>query len=215
MEEPNSCPNCNEKIKEGWITNSLFSKNETEFINFMMGKSAGGYCNKCGKELKKESQIKLKSRIDKLEQYLKKNIKNIPILTTHTPFGWEYESYGIVTGQSVTGTGFVSEFKSDFSDFFGGQSGSFNKKLSSGEVLCFRQLRAKALKKNANAIIATDIDYGEAGASKGMLMVCAAGTAVNVKNTDVFGSKKNIIEEIQSASKELESVARFRDFLSY
>lgn len=215
MEEPNSCPNCNEKIKDGWISNSLLEKNETEFINFMLAKSSEGYCNKCGKELKKEAQIKLKSRVDKLEQYLKKNIKEIPILTTHTPFGWEYEACGIVTGQSVTGTGFVSEFTSDFTDFFGGQSGSFNKKLSSGEVLCFRQLRAKALKKNANAIIATDIDYGEAGASKGMLMVCAAGTAVNVTNTDVFGSKKKTIEEIQKASKELEEIAKYRDHLSY
>ena len=48
------------------------------------------------------------------------------------------------------------------------------------------QLRAKAMKMKANAVIAVDIDYADVGSGKGMLMVCATGTAVRVNNPEVF-----------------------------
>jgi uncharacterized protein YbjQ (UPF0145 family) len=215
MTEHTNCPNCNEPLKSGWMSNSLLDKIETKLINRMLEKAADAYCDKCGKELRKEAITKYRNLIDQLEQYLKKNIKHIPILTTHLPYGWEYESCSIVTGQSVTGTGAISEFKSDFSDFFGGQSGSFNKKLAAGEARCFSQLRAKALKVDANAIIATDIDYGEAGASKGMLMVCAAGTAVRVINKEVFGANMEIIEKLHETKKELEELSNYKSIITF
>lgn len=205
------CPNCNTELKSGWGSNSLIEKAETEFINEMLSNSADAYCGKCSSDAFGEANIIYHSKLKELNTYLRKYIKFIPIVTTHTPHGWEYKSGGIVTGQSVTGTGLISEFTSDFTDFFGGQSGSFNKKLAKGENMCFDQLRAKALKQNANAIIATDIDYGEAGAAKGMLMVCAAGTAVKVTNLDVFGSKKEIIEKLANLTEELEYLHKFKE----
>ena len=141
-----------------------------------------------------------------LKQKLNKIINHLPVLTTHTPYGWEYTSIGLVSGQTVTGTGLVSEVLSDFTDFFGAKSGSFTEKLEKSEEFVLNQLRAKAITLGANAIIATDIDYGEAGGAKGMLMVCAAGTAIKLKNIEILEDKKDIVEKITSLRNELNSI---------
>ena len=214
MSNNDQCPNCSADLKSGWGSNSLISQKSIDFINLILNKNEKGYCEKCSNNLIKESKKAMKERVETLKDYLEKNMKYIPILTTHTPFGWEYIAGSIVTGQSVTGTGVVSEFTSDITDFFGSQSGAFNKKLANGELMCFKQMRAKALKQNANAIIATDIDYGEAGAAKGMLMVCAAGTAIQVTNTEVFNeSKRNVLNKLLETSNNLEKLLIYKDFL--
>lgn len=99
---------------------------------------------------------------------------SVPLVSTH-----EVEEYlGLVTGQSVIGTGVVSEFFSDFTDFFGGNSGSFEGKIATGETAALRMMKSKAIKLGADAVIGIDIDYGELGGGKGMIMVVATGTAV-------------------------------------
>ena len=128
------------------------------------------------------------------------------MLTTHNPYGWEYQSIGLVSGQTVTGTGFISELFSDVTDFFGMKSGSFAGKLKKSEEFVLNQLRAKAVLLGANAIIATDIDYNEAGGAKGMLMICAAGTAVKLKNIEILEDKQDIINEITAIANELYSI---------
>ena len=57
--------------------------------------------------------------------------------------------------------------------------------------MCFAQLRKQALDLGGNAVIATDIDYSEIGAAKGMLMVCMAGTSIRLKNIDILGNEKS------------------------
>lgn len=209
MNEPKNCPNCNAELKSGWTSNFLIAESLTSFINFVLDKKSTDYCDKCSKDLLPEAKRVFDSERQEHLQALELKIKNIPIVSTHTPYGWEYDTISIVTGQSVTGTGVISEFKSDFSDFFGRQSGSFNKKLAGGEQRCFDQLRAKTLRLGGNAIIATDIDYGEAGEGKGMLMVCAAGTAVNIKNIAVLGEKAEIIESLAKSHKRLLELEKY------
>ena len=210
MNEQTTCPHCQKEIKDGTFKSiRIVDGIEAEFVREMLSEKSPVFCTSCYKDLFIDAKYKYDEIVDKLSQYIKKNIRYIPIVTTHTPHGWEYKTGSIVTGQSVTGTGVVSEFKSDISDFLGGQSGSFNKKLANGEKRCFNQLRAKALKQNANAIIATDIDYGDVGTAKGMLMVCAAGTAVRVTNLEIFGEKREIIEELAEKSKELERLNKY------
>jgi len=211
MEKQTNCPNCNAVLKAGWASNSLVNSNQTSFINSVLKKESPAYCDKCAPKLYEDAEHIWERERNQQIQNLERNIDAIPIISTHTPYGWEYETISIVTGQSVTGTGVISEFTSDFSDFFGGQSGSFNKKLSDGEQRCFQQLRAKALRLGSNAIIATDIDYGEAGAGKGMLMVCAAGTAVKLKNTAVLGEKAEAIENLLKSQERLEELDRYRN----
>ncbi|OFX56284.1 MAG: hypothetical protein A2066_12845 [Bacteroidetes bacterium GWB2_41_8] len=205
MSEQSTCPGCHESIKGGWSSksNKLLTDKETKFINFVLKQDQPGYCDKCGTVILYKAKADIENERSGIVRYLEQNISRVRILTTHVPHNWEYEALSIVTGQSVTGTGFMSEFKSGFTDFFGGQSGSFNKKLANGENLCFAQLRVKAINLGANAIIGTDVDYGDVGEGKGMLMVCAAGTAVKVSNLEVLGDDAEIVSTLPQMSKRL------------
>ena len=116
----------------------------------------------------------------------------------------------MVTGQSTTGTGVVSEFTSSFTDLFGAQSGRYNKKLKAGEEMCFAQLRKQAIDIGGNAVIATDIDYSEVGGDKGMLMVCMAGTAIKLRNLSVLGKERELkIGELNKFNDRLKILLSF------
>lgn len=198
-----NCPNCGAQLKKGLTKKiELFSESKINFINKFVEDKKETYCSKCGREPYKNVSIELNREVNELKRFLNKKMQYIPVVSTHTPHKWEYIIKGIVTGQTVTGTGAVSEFKSGFTDFFGGQSGSFNKKIADGEKSALLQLRAKALKMNANAVIAVDLDYGDVGTGKGMLMVCATGTAVSVTNQEVF--EKNTYEHLKELDEKYE-----------
>jgi len=204
--EPTKCPNCGAEIRDTVLrANPKSSQNEINAANELLKMNKEAYCSKCFPELKSQiHQLKKESNA-----FVNAKIHFVPVITTHSPFGWDYSPIGIVTGQSVTGTGVISEFTSGFSDFFGQQSGSFIRKIASGEEICLAQLRIKALNSGGQAVIATDIDYGELGSVKGMIMVCAAGTAVKLNNLDVLGSSKNIVAELSNKISILNSISKY------
>lgn len=94
--------------------------------------------------------------------------------------GWSYEPIGIVTAQTVTGTGIFSDVASAFTDLFGTQSGTYNTKLREGENFCKASLQSQAIELGGNAVLAVDVDYAEVGGQRAMLMVCMTGTAIKV-----------------------------------
>lgn len=191
MKEIETCPNCRTELKGGLISSvSLLSANKIAIINECHESTAEGYCTKCGKELYRTYQYQLSNEKNKLSTQLQSLISFIPVISAHTPLNWDYEILEMVTGQSTTGTGVISEFTSSFTDLFGAQSGRHNQKLKAGENMCFAQLRKQTLDIGGNAVIATDIDYSEIGAEKGMLMVCMAGTAIKLKNIEALGKEK-------------------------
>src|SRR5690606_18073590 len=96
---------------------------------------------------------------------------------------------------------------SSITDFFGAQSGAYNRKILHGEELCQVQLRLKCLEAGGNAIVGADIDYDEVGGKEGMLMVCMTGTAVRLKNLDVLNGKKS------ARLSELEHVIKKKSYL--
>lgn len=189
--ELSDCANCSTKFKGGLLSSvSPLSENKVRIINEYHDNKASGYCNKCGSELYSRYKFQVISERDSLSHKMTKLIDTVPVISTHSPLNWDYDILSMVTGQSTTGTGVISEFTSSFSDLFGVQSGRFNKKLKGGEEICFAQLRKQALDLGGNAIIATDIDYSEVGGDKGMLMVCMGGTAIKLKNTAVLGQER-------------------------
>lgn len=200
MNENKACPNCKTELKSGLISSvTLLSANKVAIINECHDKKADGYCNKCGKELHSSYKSQLSTEKNKLSSQIQSLISNIPVVSTHSPLNWDYEILEMVTGQSTTGTGVLTEFTSSFTDLFGTQSGRHNQKLKAGENMCFAQLRKQALDLGGNAVIATDIDYSEIGAAKGMLMVCMAGTAIKFKNIEILGNEKSVkIEKLIS-----------------
>ena len=202
------CPNCGSQLKSSILGgNYLLADAKVKAINFYHEPKSASYCGKCGNALYEKYHPMLRSEEAKLSKELGGIIAHMPIVTTHTPFGWEFDVLGIVTGQSVAGTGITSELSSAFNDFLGTQSGTLAGKLSGGEVICMNLLRKKALDMGGNAIIAADIDYAELGAIKGMIMVCMAGTAVRIRNIDVLGKKKvEVISKMTSLNDRLMQV---------
>ena len=199
------CPNCTVQIKTGILSNNrLLTKRENNIIQIYRQNDIGGYCQKCGNDLLNESSSKIKTEIEHSRKLLDKYIVRIPVVTTHSPHGWDYRTIGIVTGQSTMGTGVLTELTSSITDAFGVSSGRHNTKLKKGEDMCLAQLKTSAFEMGANAIIGTDIDYSEIGSGKGILMVCMAGTAVKLLNTEVLDKKvKAAVDDIPRIMEKL------------
>ncbi|WP_264542745.1 MULTISPECIES: heavy metal-binding domain-containing protein [Flavobacterium] len=186
-----NCPNCQVKMTGMFNNNFLLSKDKNNLINVFSGNPETQYCNKCGEDLYLETRLLITTEKNNLLKEIEKLIFKIPVISIQAPLNWDYEILDMITGQTTTGTGVISEFTSTFSDIFGVQSERFNKKLKNGEDLCFTQLRKKTIDIGGNAVIATDIDYSEIGGDKGMLMVCMGGTAVKLKNLEILGEERS------------------------
>lgn len=111
-------------------------------------------------------------------------IKSSMLLTT----GYNFECYniseyvGVISGESVLGTGFLSELSASSSDFFGVQSLSFSKKLKLAKDIATDQLKDECIKKGGNAIIGVDFDY--LTFRNNMIGVIANGTAVIIEKSE-------------------------------
>lgn len=103
------------------------------------------------------------------------------MVTTGFQFeGYEIVSYlGIVAGEVVLGTGFLSEFTSSFADFFGVQSGIFEEKLETARHAAMDKLIKKSAALGGNAVIGIDIDYNMF--SNNVIGVIANGTSVVIR----------------------------------
>lgn len=186
---PEKCPACGERIKAGlYGGNGLLETDKNQVINHYHTKLPQR-CNRCGDALYEDCRFKLRQEKDSLVQQIARYLPAIPIVSLQSPMNWEYTVLGLVTAQSVTGTGFYAEFVSSYTDLFGSQSKTYNKKIRDGEDLCQGMLRKKAFDLGGNAVLATDIDYAEVGGAKGMLMVCMTGTAVVLKNPEAINEK--------------------------
>lgn len=114
----------------------------------------------------------------KFYQY-KKNFKS----TT----GYNFEGYdiieykGIVSGEVVLGTGFLSEFSASFSDLLGTKSNAFADKMSNAKQAAFDNLIKNALVLGGNALIGVDFDY--ITFNNNILGVSVNGTSVVIKKS--------------------------------
>ena len=99
--------------------------------------------------------------------------------------GYDFEGYqivdykGIVSGDIVLGTGFISEFAASWSDAFGTTSNTFAGKMKTAKQKALKQLMANAMITGANAVLGIDFDYTMFG--NNMLGVSANGTAVVIR----------------------------------
>ncbi len=102
--------------------------------------------------------------------------------TTNTVEGRRIRQYlGLVTGETIMGANVISDFMASITDFVGGRSGTYESKFAEARETAIRELEEEAQRKGADAVVGIDIDYQVLGASNGMLMVTATGTAVKVE----------------------------------
>jgi uncharacterized protein YbjQ (UPF0145 family) len=206
-----TCPNDGAELKEGMFSsNRPYTAEAIEFINTFTNSKATGYCEKCGLSLLNKARYEAREQAQQLDATLHKNIHHIPLLSLQNPEGWRAKPLGLVTGQSVTGTGVFSEFASAWTDLFGAQSKAYNQKIAGGEKLCQTQLRLKCLEMGGNAVLWVDIDYAEVGGDKGMLIVCMTGTAMLLENTEITGgSSPEGLSIINETNKKRRDMHRF------
>ncbi|NDI34492.1 YbjQ family protein [Chengkuizengella sediminis] len=102
------------------------------------------------------------------------------VSTTNTLQNKEIESYlGIVVGETIMGANIVRDFLAGITDIVGGRSGTYENKLSEGREIALEEMKQKASRLGANAVIGVDLDFETL--RDGMMMVVASGTAVRVK----------------------------------
>ncbi len=121
-----------------------------------------------------------------IEQQEQEELKFNQKISQHTlTSGYNFEGYsikkynGVISGQVVMGTGFISEIKANFSDIFGVQSDAFANKLENTKHLAINKLISKSISLGGNAIIGIDFDY--ITFSNNMLGVSANGTSVIIE----------------------------------
>lgn len=82
----------------------------------------------------------------------------------------------------VAGTGFLSDMFADFSDVFGGRSGTYRHQLESLYAEAVEQLNSAAEMRGGNWILGFHADFDEiSGKNKQMFMLVAMGTAVRAR----------------------------------
>jgi uncharacterized protein YbjQ (UPF0145 family) len=102
--------------------------------------------------------------------------------TTNTVEGRRIRQYlGLVTGETIMGANVISDFMASITDFVGGRSGTYESKFAEARETAIQELEEEAQRKGADAVVGIDIDYQVLGASNGMLMGTATGTAVKIE----------------------------------
>ena len=102
--------------------------------------------------------------------------------TTHTVEGRHIRQYlGLVTGEAIMGANVLRDFMAGLTDLVGGRSGTYESKFAEARETALQEMEEEAQRKGADAVVGIDIDYQVLGASNGMLMVTATGTAVKIE----------------------------------
>ncbi len=103
------------------------------------------------------------------------------VSTTNTLETHEIKQYlGIVTGETIIGANLFKDIFAGIRDIVGGRSGSYEKVLREAKDIALKEMQDEAIRLGADAVIGVDLDYETVGASSGMLMVTASGTAVKL-----------------------------------
>ncbi len=99
--------------------------------------------------------------------------------TTHTLENQSITEYlGIVTGETIIGANIFKDIFAGIRDVVGGRSGSYERVLREAKDNALAEMAEQAQRMGANAVVGIDLDYETLGASGGMIMVTASGTAV-------------------------------------
>lgn len=110
------------------------------------------------------------------EEQIRKNFK---LSTSYNFEGYRISKYyGIASGNTVLGTGFLSEGRAVVSDAFGTEDAAFSDKLEQAKNSSINKMISNAIKQGGNALIGVSFDY--ITFSSNMIGVVANGTVVEI-----------------------------------
>lgn len=146
----------------------------------------GAECRYCAEQRKAggvesaEVNRRLKERQERIDRFSAEWEDSFLFSTTSHLSRYIIRDYlGVVSGACALGTGFLSEFKSGFSDLFGVASDSFSCKLEEAKDDAMEKAKKNALSLEANALIGVNIEYSMFAGN--MIAVVVSGTAVFVE----------------------------------
>ena len=76
------------------------------------------------------------------------------------------------------GMNFLKDFGASLRDFFGGRTDSYEKAMLEGRETAQKEMRERAEKLGANAIVGVSFGYETMGQANSMIMISISGTAV-------------------------------------
>lgn len=123
---------------------------------------------------------------------------NIIVTTTNSIEGCCIKKYlKTICSNIVIGTNVFSDIAASFTDFFGGRSDIYRRKLDIIYDEALKELEQKAIKIGGNAIVGFRVDFTElSGKDKSMFLVSASGTACEIDlKTGVIDSRKTIFAD--------------------
>lgn len=138
--------------------------------------------------IKAEADLAIQQRKEELERKSKEEqrmyaerFKNHMLTTGFSFEGYRITEYiGIVTGETVIGTGYFSDISASISDFFGAEASEYSKKLRAAKQAVLKLMIKNSTDLGGNAIIG--ISYELMTFSGNMMGVSVTGTAVKAEN---------------------------------
>ena len=123
------------------------------------------------------------------------------ITTTPTIEGHPIKAYlGAINVNVVIGTNFFSDFAASFTDVFGGNSGTYQRKMDAMYESAQKELEKKAMRMGGNAIVGFKADFDEiSGKGKSMFMLSATGTACKIDNSNDTTIADAVVNFVDSA----------------
>ena len=128
------------------------------------------------------SNLHIGPNVQQIEK-LEKQAMNHMLTTGFDFYGCTIKKYmGIVSGEVVLGTGFLSELSASFSDLVGEKSDAFANKLEAAKDAAIKRMIHHSIAKGGNAIIGVSFNY--VTFSGNMIGVVANGTSVELAKNE-------------------------------
>ena len=118
----------------------------------------------------------------------KKGFDKFIMVTTPVLDGVAIEEYlGPVVVRNVRAVNIIRDFFTSIRDVFGGRSGSYQEVIDDMFREVLEELRARAERMGATAVIGLRLDFESIGAKqKSLLMAVGQGTAVKIQSSGVI-----------------------------
>lgn len=127
-----------------------------------------------------------------MTQYNFNNITMIATTTNSIENTTIIKYHGLVYTNVILGVNIFSDFSASVNDLFGGRSESYQRKLQTIYTDAIYELKKKAKRLRANAILGIKIDFDEiSGKGKSMFMVSVVGTAASIEYHKTMESMDN------------------------
>lgn len=145
-------------------------------------------CWECGKILDeslldKDTIKEIEKQKEEIDPFLSQNIRSHKMTTGYNFEGHIIRDYlGLVSGENVLGTGFLTDIKASFSDLFGVESETFAHRLKEAKKSALAQMIKNSLELGGNAIIG--ISYGFLNFSGDMIGISVNGTSVVIEKNE-------------------------------